>query len=457
MVLISTYELGRQPFGLASPAAWLKEAGASVSVQDLAVQCGLDPAPIRDALLVGVHVPMHTATRLAESVLERVRELNGEAHVAVYGLYAPMNEDRLRALGADTILGGEFEEGVTDVYRQLVEEGARSADDPQRQPVISLSRQSFKVPDRSGLPPLERYAKLQLPSKEERVVGYTEASRGCKHLCRHCPIVPVYNGRFRVVQRDTVLQDIRGQVEMGAEHITFGDPDFLNAPTHSLEIVRRAHEEFPTLTYDATIKIEHLRKRAHVLPELKATGCVLVTSAVESVTEEILERFDKGHTREDVEVVAEAFGEIGLALNPTFVPFTPWTRPEDYAELLDAVAEMDLVDNVSPIQYAIRLLIPSGSRLLELPEIEELIGRFDPDQLCYPWAHPNPQMDRLQEGVLGVVTKGQTEGVTRRGIFRQIWQLAHSLVGSDPRPEPPALEDVAAPVTIPYLTEPWYC
>ena len=38
VVLISTYELGRQPFGLASPAAWLRQAGARVTCLDLSVE-----------------------------------------------------------------------------------------------------------------------------------------------------------------------------------------------------------------------------------------------------------------------------------------------------------------------------------------------------------------------------------------------------------------------------------
>ena len=35
VALISTYEMGRQPFGLASPAAWLRRAGAQVTALDL--------------------------------------------------------------------------------------------------------------------------------------------------------------------------------------------------------------------------------------------------------------------------------------------------------------------------------------------------------------------------------------------------------------------------------------
>ncbi|RIK55538.1 MAG: radical SAM protein, partial [Chloroflexi bacterium] len=88
VVLISTYELGRQPFGLASPAAWLRELNAQVTCLDLAIQ-RLDEAAIAAAGLVAIHVPMHTATRITAHVLPRVRQINPQAHLCCYGLYAP--------------------------------------------------------------------------------------------------------------------------------------------------------------------------------------------------------------------------------------------------------------------------------------------------------------------------------------------------------------------------------
>ena len=230
IVLISTYELGRQPFGLASPAAWFRARGDEVACLDLSREPFREEI-IRDASLIAFYVPMQTATRLAVELLPAVRRINPSAHICFYGLYAPMNESWLRSLGVQTILGGEFEEGLLHLVSRIA--SGRGAE-KQSESVISLSRQNFLVPDRSGLVPLEKYARLSLPDGERRAVGYTEASRGCKHLCRHCPIVPVYNGVFRVVDRDVVLADIRQQVAAGAAHITFGDPDFFNGIGHAI-------------------------------------------------------------------------------------------------------------------------------------------------------------------------------------------------------------------------------
>ncbi|MEA2404778.1 MAG: hypothetical protein QOE08_1425, partial [Thermoleophilaceae bacterium] len=350
VLLIASYEMGRQPFGVASPAAWLRDAGAGVHTLDLALE-QLDEQKVRAADLVAFHLPMHTATRIATAAAVRVREMNPGAHLCFYGLYAPVNEAHLREIGAGTVLGGEFEEGLVALHARL----ASDSGETQREPVISLARQRFVTPDRTGLPPLESYAQLEMPGGASKVVGYTEASRGCRHLCRHCPVVPVYGGRFRVVDRDAVLEDVARQVAAGAEHVTFGDPDFLNGPGHAMPIVRELHERFPKLTYDVTIKVEHLLRHDALLPELRDTGCLFVTSAIESIDDAVLERFDKRHTRDDFRRVVERFREIGLALSPTFVTFHPWTTPEGYLELLEEIERLGLVESVAPVQYAIRL------------------------------------------------------------------------------------------------------
>ncbi len=457
VVLVSTYDLGHQPFGLASPSAWLKQLGVSVATVDLAVQ-PLAQKTIAPADLIAFHVPMHTATRIAARVIPRVREMNPNAHICVYGLYAPVNESFLRGLGVQTVLGGEFEAGLVALVRRLSAGGEPGVNALQSEPVVSLARQTFLVPDRSGLPVLSRYAYLNLSDGGRRTVGYTEASRGCKHLCRHCPIVPVYEGRFRIVQREVVLEDVRSQVNAGARHITFGDPDFFNGPKHAAALIQEFHSEFPEITYDVTIKVEHLLTHAHLLPALRDTGCLFVTTAVESFDDRVLEIFDKRHAREDFRRVVARFREIGLALNPTFVSFTPWTSLDSYRDFLAEIAELGLVENISPIQYAIRLLIPMGSKLLELTEVRRFVGRFDGAALCYPWAHSDQRVDRLYQDVLSLVKKGQCQGRNRRQTFLEVWKRANQENESTAAGlRELRLDDVPARATIPYLSEPWFC
>src|SRR5579863_1175655 len=437
ILLISTYELGRQPFGLASPAAWLRARSHDVACLDLTRQA-LDEEAILAADLICFYVPMHTATRLAAGLIPKIRESNARAHLCFYGLYAPVNEEYLRGLGVGTILGGEFEEGLVTLAARLTGDesisgsnaapkGNGSANQPE--PVISLARQKFLVPDRAGLLDPSKYASVVMPGGEHRVAGSTEATRGCKHLCRHCPVVPVYNGAFRVVDREVVLEDIRRQVAAGARHITFGDPDFFNGPAHAISIAQAMHREFPELTYDVTIKIEHLRKHDAHLATLRDTGCLFVTSAVESVDDAVLEKFDKGHTRADFLAVVARFRELGMTLLPTFVPFTPWTTLDSYTDLLDVLAKQGLTENVAPIQLAIRLLIPAGSRLLELPEVSAMVGPFDSAALVFPWKHQDARVDALAREISLLVQRGDSLKLSRKEIFSHIRRAAYAATG----------------------------
>ncbi len=455
VVLINPYELGRQPFALAEPAAMLKREGFAVTCLDLSLQ-KLDHDLLGNAGLVALYVGMHTATRIAVEALPHIRRLAPTAHLCVYGLYAPMNEALLRELGVGTVLGGEVEPALLSVARRLRALGAAMTPAPvaigQSEAVISLDRVAFEVPDRSGLPPLARYAHLVLPDGSTRVAGFAEGSRGCKHLCRHCPVVPVYQGTFRVVPVDVVIQDIRQQVRAGAAHISFGDPDFFNGPTHGLRLARALHDAFPELTFDATIKIQHLVDHAGLLPELRQCGCLFITSAVEAVDDDILGLLAKNHNNRDFDRAVALTRAAGITLAPTFVAFTPWTTLDGYIALLRRILELQLVDNVPPVQLTIRLLVPAGSYLLQLPGFREQLLAFDPALLGYPWQHADPRVDQLQRALQALVAQSEPQGLARRDVFAAAWRMAHEAAM---RPTPALEEHIGSP--IPHLSEPWYC
>jgi hypothetical protein len=416
----------------------LRQAGVDVDCVDTSRE-PLDDEHIRAASLVAFYLPMHTATRLAAPLLQQVRAVNPDARLAAYGLYAPLNRAWLEERGA-RVLGPDAElELLGLVNAQLPTPNSQSS---------SQSIQ-FIQPDRTTLLPLTRYAALQMPDGTRRLVGSTDATRGCKHLCRHCPVVPVYQGRFKAVPIEVVMQDIRAHVAARAEHITFGDPDFFNGPTHARRLVERVAAEFPQLTYDVTIKIEHLLAHADVLPLLKDTGCLFITSAVESIDDEVLMKLQKGHTRADFERAVDVCRAAGVALAPTFVPFTPWTTIESYIELLNELERLELIEAVAPIQLAIRLLVTAESKLLELSEIRDHVEPFNPASLTWPWRHRDSRVDALQTAVMRITGK-QTP---RTEAFAAIAETAYAVAGLTRG----LTRGLTPGLTPAYMTEAWYC
>ncbi len=457
IVLISCYELGHQPVGLAMPMGFLEQEGFSPVALDIGID-KLDEEVIRRALFVGISTPMHTAMRIGISAAEKIRRLNQNCHICFYGMYATLNADYLLETVADSVIGGEYENELVQIVQQVESRSVMSrpvADSVKLKRAPYLKRLSFPSTNRKALPPLEKYAKLEW-NGAEKLVGYVETTRGCLHHCLHCPIPAVYHGRFFAVPIDVIIDDIRQQVEMGAKHITFGDPDFLNGPTHSLRIVRRMSDEFPHLTFDFTAKVEHLIKHAGLIPEFQKTGCIFIISAVESLNNTVLKYLAKGHTREDVFRALDIVRSAEIALRPTWVAFTPWTTLDDYIEMVEFVYKEYLIDNVDPVQLSIRLLIPPDSRLLEQKEIQPYLGELDKASLYFKWKHPDPRMDELHKRVSQIVEDAACPRRDTAITFKLIREAAYE--ARDQRPPGqfvyPEFEDREK---APRLTEPWFC
>lgn len=448
ILLVSTYEMGHQPVHLASPAAALRRAGHEVACLDLAVQ-QWDKAAVEAADAVAFSVPMHTAMRLAMRAAEQVRAVRPDMPICFYGLYAPVSQDLTVGRLADQVIAGEYEPG-------LVAWANAVGGPPVSQPVVQLGRGrgTFYTPARELLPPLEEYAHLAIDG-QERPVGYVEATHGCKHTCRHCPVPTVYDGAFRVVDESVVLEDIAQLVDAGARHITFGDPDFLNGPTHALRVVRALHERFPDVTFDCTVKAEHIVNNAGVWQELADCGCLFVLCAIECLNDDILALLDKNHTAADA---AEAVGVLrrhGIELRPSFLPFTPWTTLQDVTDIFDWVIEHDLIGNVDPVQYSIRLLLPEGSLLLQRPELAGYLGPYDAERLTYTWTPADPAVDELQAELAAIAERSAEAGTPTGATFLEMNAAARRAAGQGA--SAPAAVSAGALEERPRLTEPWFC
>ena len=409
VLLISTYELGHQPLGVAAPAAALRDRGHDVRVLDLAIQ-DWDGELVEWAERAAISVPMHTATRLAFEIASRI-----DRPLACFGLYASMCAPIAEAL--------VDRDPVSAVVGWVEGDRALAIDAP--------------VPARDLLAPPSEYTHL-MQAGLRYPIAYVEASQGCAHRCRHCPVPVVYDGRIRITPVDTVLADIDAQVAQGAQHVTFGDPDFFNGVHHARRVIAAVHERYPAITFDATVKVEHILRHADLWPWMAEHGCLFVISAFESVNETILMTLDKGHTAADGVRAIELLRAAGIDPRPTWLPFTPWTSREDIRAILEFVAEHHLVGNVDPVQYSIRLLVPEGSLLLG--RIDGL-GAWDAKRLSYPWTSG---LDELQSEFAAVV---EAQADDPEG---EVFNALRALVDLPP-------VGVSAVVDAPRLSESWFC
>jgi hypothetical protein len=453
ILLLACYELGHQPLSLAWPTAVLRQNGFEVTAVDLSVS----PFPheaAKTADLIAIAVPMHTALRLGMEAARQARQANPQAHLCFYGLYAWLNAGYLLDEAADSVIAGEYEAPLLALAQKLasgepVEEMTAVSTTTYRA-TPNLARLDFPQPDRRTLPGLDQYARYMVDG-EAHLAGYVESSRGCLHTCRHCPVVPVYNGRFFIIPQETVLADIRQQVAAGARHISFGDPDFLNGPGHALNICRALHREFPHVTFDFTTKVEHILEKRHLFPELAGLGCSFVISAFEAVSDEVLAHLDKGHTVADMEEALTIVAEAGMAIQPTWVAFTPWTSLDDYLDLLTWIRDQNLIQHVPAVQLAVRLLIPPHSALLENGRAPGWLGPLDAANFTYTWTHPDPRMDRLHETVTQLAQAGNGDAyATFAAIERAVYQLAQ-------RPQPQWERPLFPNLPPPRLSEDWFC
>jgi hypothetical protein len=266
----------------------------------------------------------------------------------------------------------------------------------------------------------------------------------------------VYRGRSRLIEAAAVLEDVAQVVAGGAGHISFADPDFLNRPRHALEVARALHAGFPALTFDATVKVEHILRHRELWDELRDAGLLFIVSAFESVDDAVLARLDKGHTAADEAVALEVVRSAGIELRPSWLPFTPWTTLASVGALLEFVAEQDLVSSTDPVQYSIRLLLPNGSLLLESPDetlARSLQGVRDGST---SWVAPEAALDELQARIAERAEQADDEPL--EFTFAAIWQLARSAgapLGAEP-PQPVVRPWLAGRLR-PHLTESWFC
>ena len=372
VLLTSFYDLGKQPKIIAEIVDKYRTDDIQFDIVDFSVNNPDIKIHEYDAL--GIYASMHTATVLS---IEFLKNKTLPSKVFTFGLYGPVLED----FNSSIKYISNIENGELDSFFEL-----------KKKTSFSLKN---NIPNRDILPDISNYAHL-VNGSENFIAGSVETTYGCKHSCTHCPIPISFNGSFKTYNLEKILVDVENQVISGAKHISFNDPDFFNGPIHALKVLKNLNTKFPDVTYDSTIKVEHIIKYEKYFKELSSLNMIFVISAFETTNNEVLRILDKNHTNKDLVNAIEISQQNNIDIRPTWMPFSPWTRKNDLIDIIKLIENYKLRETVDPIQLTIKLLIPKHSLILQKSEIKEYLNNYDKNSLSYLWDYRDEEVNELQ-------------------------------------------------------------
>ena len=396
VALVSTFEAGMQPLALATAGAYLRRSGIGCAAFD-GYHSGVFADDLADYNLVVFSAPVFESLRGTTSLAADLRRARPATSIGFVGTYATLNADALLKKYADWVILGDFEESLV----RICEKGGRVDDIRNISGVLGQSGKAssvrglseWYVPDRSILPSMSDYDYQPATKFFSRpvTVGNIETARGCRFKCSYCSVFAAYQGKVSVVPTDVVMGDIEQVVSAGAEHVCFVDAEFLNAPSHSMEIVRRMHSRFPHLTFDFTSRADLIAADRSRLREFVECGAKWVTSAFEFPKKKILQVFNKGFGPEQLDATLGIAKDVGLVVNPTFVLFNPWVSADEIKGASRYIADREL--QVEDVQFTTRLWLYKGSPMLSDWEIQSRITKEH--EFHYEWRHRDIEVEEM--------------------------------------------------------------
>jgi len=179
-------------------------------------------------------------------------------------------------------------------------------------------------------------------------------SRGCPHRCGFCYIESVHDRRWRGMDADAVVDNIKTLVQRFAlECVSFREDNFFVSRTRVERMARRLIEEHAGVKWAASSRIDYF---AEYSPEfvdlLRQSGCVLLTFGVESGAQRVLDFVHKDIRVDQVEKVARLVRDHGIRATYHFMGGFP---SETTGEFLDTCRLIDVLAGMG-VQVLVREL-----------------------------------------------------------------------------------------------------
>ncbi|MGX7829112.1 arsinothricin biosynthesis radical SAM protein ArsL [Actinokineospora sp. 24-640] len=391
-LVVSPFEAEMQPLVSACAAAALRDAGAEVSAWDAHVFPRPEPVGRFDLVLIGVG--QYEGLERGLALAKRLRAEDKATYVVTFGQYAQMNSGEFTAV-CDGVLFDEPEK-VADALVAAAAGSIELSAVPALlgrhglNPKPPNRRMKWSLPARELFPSIVHYGSHHTPFG---LMGNIEATRGCHHKCTYCSVFGAYDGGVAPIDIEPVVADALQLAEEGVRHFCFIDAEFFNSRKLGLEVVERVTAEVGPCTFEMTTRVDHILDYTAELERLVELGLRRVTSALEFPSDRILRIFDKGIDMVDTRRAITEAARIGFEINPTFIPFTPWTGYDELLTFEDFLVETGLSKTTHPTALQTRLLLFKGSPLLGSPWMD---GIETVDRGFYvEWKHPDPRVEAL--------------------------------------------------------------
>jgi len=315
------------PLGLAYLGAVLRGAGHQVRILDGDV-LGLAPGPLLDLVEGDTQVVGFTSTtlawphtqaaaRLARTRFPRATLVVGGPHVTAFP------ELTLRYSTFDLGVLGEGEETVLELARRL-QAGASLADLPgcvTREEETIRTNLPGPFPEDLDRVPFPALDLLDLARYHSVVVrepfATMIASRGCPFRCAFCS--QCYTGdRFRWPSAEYVLDEMtRNQREFGAREIVLFDETFGVNRKVALEVCEGIRRRGLSFRWNARTRLDVLDEE--LMAAMRSSGCYLLHLGIESGSQRILDKMNKGTNLDQIRRVVAGARRAGFRTHGYFM------------------------------------------------------------------------------------------------------------------------------------------
>ncbi|MEW6356074.1 MAG: radical SAM protein [Planctomycetota bacterium] len=243
---------------------------------------------------------------------------------------------------------------------------------------------------------IRRYKTSKLVERESPT-GLLETSRGCVFQCTYCN-KNIFGRKFRQKSPGRVADEIERMLRLGFREIHIEDDGFstnLNkAKAICDEIIRRGLK-FPWTLING-IRVN--RTDEELVRKLKQAGCYQAAFGIESGNQQILDRIQKGITKDQVRKAIAITKKTGIETFGFFMLGLPDETEQTMQDTIDFAVELDL----DIAKFAITIPLP-GTPLFDEYDEKGLIltkdwSRYLFHDLTLPvYKHPNLDWDTISQ------------------------------------------------------------